>query len=364
MNDIMKLLKSQSCKRGKIMVKLSTRWHDQLGAALDRYDKLLRKTSSGLLSNIRSSPSAAHPINSTAVSSKTMNRYKSLKTWGMNRLVTHYNAKKRVFARRRMTLKTFRRMNASEVRVYREQYYNQKKLRLHQGLNRLRARVEKKRAEVSDWLMNTDRINRVSSDFEKNTSAIRGDKATWKSLTLTEPSQTSWFDKEGYPLTSREETGRFVNPWLSQSTNGENGLRKFLRWKMENWMKKLGLTDGQDECATSVRGVDTNDCNGIGEKVYRHGTRSYTGAETWTDQLQQTIKLAWLGHATTLVSFPGGFTILTDPHFSNYAGPMKRNDPPPINVVGLPSIDCVLISHDHMDHCKFSWLCTSYHVVF
>lgn len=347
-DDMMKLIKSESTERGRIVVKLSTRWHDQLGAVLDRYEKMLRHTSSTLLSNMKSSHVSQTP---TSISStKTITKYKSLKSWGMSRLLNHYNAKKRVFARKR---KTFRRMNSVEVKVFREQYYNQKKLSLYRGLNRLRTRVEKKREEVRDWLLNSSRNEAVdnvtSSESLKPTNVLSGAKATWKSLILTEPSKQTWFDAEGYPLTSREETGRFVNPWLSQSTNGANGLKKFLRWKTEKLMKKLGLDVGQDESLSSSHAVDENNKNSI----YRHGTQPYSATALFTDgAAAQTIKLAWLGHATTLVSLPGNFTILTDPHFSNYAGPMKRNDPPPVSVLELPEIDCVLISHDHMDHCE------------
>lgn len=327
------------------MVKLSTRWHDQLAAVLDRYDKLLRRTSSHVMSNVES-----QSANTSTAPSKTLTRYRSLKSWGLSRLLTHYNAKKRVFARRRKTFKSLRRMNASEAKLYREQYYNTRKTRLRQGLMRLRLRVERKREQVREWLMNAGRSKQLESlaTADGNKSS-RNDaaKATWKSLTLTEPSQQSWFDEEGYPLTSREETGRFVNPWQSQSTNGENGLRKFLRWKKEKIMKKLGWDVGQEDSLASSNAINSESNE---KSIYREGTWPYIASAPFAAAPEQTIKLAWLGHATTLVSMPGNFTILTDPHFSNYAGPMKRNDPPPISVVELPDIDCVMISHDHMDH--------------
>lgn len=328
------------------MVKLSTRWHDQLGAVLDRYEKLLKQTSAKVLSNVKSTQTTLKSTQGTTTS-RTISRYKTLKSWGMNRLMTHYNAKKRVFAKRRKAFKVFRRMNAIDAKVYREQYYNQKRLRLHQVLNRLRARVERKREAVRDWLLNAER-QKLTAANSNESHGSNGSKETWKSLTLVEPSKQSWFDAQGYPLTSREETGRFVNPWLSQSTNGENGLRKFLRWKTESLMKRLGFDVGREESICSPQ----HESIGHVTPIYRQETLPYSAAALNNSSADQTIKLAWLGHATTLVSFPGDFTILTDPHFSNYAGPMKRNDPPPISVMELPAIDCVLISHDHMDHCK------------
>jgi hypothetical protein len=113
-------------------------------------------------------------------------------------------------------------------------------------------------------------------------------------------------------------------------------------------MKKLGLDEGRDGASTSNHGADKWNQ----KSIYRQDTWPYIAAAPFATAAVDTIKLAWLGHATTLVSFPGDFTILTDPHFSSYAGPMKRNDPPPVSVPELPEIDCVLISHDHMDHCE------------
>jgi L-ascorbate metabolism protein UlaG (beta-lactamase superfamily) len=67
---------------------------------------------------------------------------------------------------------------------------------------------------------------------------------------------------------------------------------------------------------------------------------------------------AWIGHATVLLKIDG-FTILTDPIFSDRAGvsvgPLtfgpKRLVAPALAVSELPAIDLVLLSHAHMDHC-------------
>ncbi len=66
---------------------------------------------------------------------------------------------------------------------------------------------------------------------------------------------------------------------------------------------------------------------------------------------------AWLGHATVLIKIDG-FTILTDPVFSERAGihlgpvtlGIKRLVAPAIDLPHLPRIDLVLLSHAHMDH--------------
>ncbi|MGD9076433.1 MAG: MBL fold metallo-hydrolase [Desulfobacteraceae bacterium] len=63
--------------------------------------------------------------------------------------------------------------------------------------------------------------------------------------------------------------------------------------------------------------------------------------------------LTWIGHATVLLQLKGK-NILTDPHFSERASPVrwagpKRVVPPGIPLQELPPIHMVVISHDHYD---------------
>lgn len=67
--------------------------------------------------------------------------------------------------------------------------------------------------------------------------------------------------------------------------------------------------------------------------------------------------LTWIGHSTMLVRM-GGVTLLTDPVFSDTAGPApylgpRRLVPPGVPLDALPPIDLVLLSHDHYDHTDF-----------
>lgn len=62
----------------------------------------------------------------------------------------------------------------------------------------------------------------------------------------------------------------------------------------------------------------------------------------------------WMGHATFLLN-TGDVTVLTDPIFSERASPVgwagpKRLIPPAMSLEQLPSIDVVVISHNHYDH--------------
>jgi L-ascorbate metabolism protein UlaG (beta-lactamase superfamily) len=67
---------------------------------------------------------------------------------------------------------------------------------------------------------------------------------------------------------------------------------------------------------------------------------------------------AWLGHSTVLLKIDG-FTVLTDPVFSDRIGPglgplvlgVKRLIQPAVPLNRLPKLDLVLLSHAHFDHC-------------
>jgi hypothetical protein len=66
------------------------------------------------------------------------------------------------------------------------------------------------------------------------------------------------------------------------------------------------------------------------------------------------LKCTWIGHATCFLQLHN-MSIIADPVFSercspvSFAGP-KRYTPPACTVAELPSLDLVLISHNHYDH--------------
>ncbi|MCO5562746.1 hypothetical protein L7F22_016378 [Adiantum nelumboides] len=97
--------------------------------------------------------------------------------------------------------------------------------------------------------------------------------------------------------------------------------------------KSLGITQLTDE-------ADRNKVSGV-------------QAEVESDS----VRVTWLGHATTLVQFPGpgGLNVLFDPIFVSRASPSQAAGPirytePPCSIDELPRIDVVCISHNHYDH--------------
>ena len=79
----------------------------------------------------------------------------------------------------------------------------------------------------------------------------------------------------------------------------------------------------------------------------------FTGRDFYHNN-EESVRFSRLGHSTILIQL-GNKIWLIDPMFSERAsfsqliGP-KRFHPPPININELPSINGVLISHNHYDH--------------
>jgi L-ascorbate metabolism protein UlaG (beta-lactamase superfamily) len=68
----------------------------------------------------------------------------------------------------------------------------------------------------------------------------------------------------------------------------------------------------------------------------------------------------WVGHATFILRTATA-TILTDPVFSDVAGPLpwlgpRRVAPPGVEFDSIPRVDLALLSHDHYDHCDMPTL--------
>lgn len=117
----------------------------------------------------------------------------------------------------------------------------------------------------------------------------------------------------------------FTNPQLSEQPTD---FLDFLKWRWNRLFKEI---PGPEDYDFPIAEPD------IG---FLQGNR-------------EVVAVTWVGHATLLVQM-GGVNILTDPHFTARASPVRwagpeRVVPPGIALEDLPPIDYVVISHDHYD---------------
>jgi L-ascorbate metabolism protein UlaG (beta-lactamase superfamily) len=81
---------------------------------------------------------------------------------------------------------------------------------------------------------------------------------------------------------------------------------------------------------------------------------SVNPVDAWLQPADSGLRATWLGHSTVMIEIDG-LRVLTDPVWGKRASPSqlagpKRFQPVPLALQGLPTLDAVVISHDHYDH--------------
>jgi len=127
-----------------------------------------------------------------------------------------------------------------------------------------------------------------------------------------------------YPISDHFNGSHFHNPEL-EKTPDRRGFRELLRWQLDR--RGRGVWPSQ-----------------VIDPVYPPPTKPGPGEAVIT----------FIGHASFLLQLPG-ITLITDPHFSTHASPVRGIGPrrvraPGIALQDLPPIDVVLVSHNHYDH--------------
>lgn len=64
---------------------------------------------------------------------------------------------------------------------------------------------------------------------------------------------------------------------------------------------------------------------------------------------QDKVRVTWIGHASFFLQF-AGHSVIVDPNWAKWHGPVKRSRHPGLNLHGLPEVDLVLVTHAHFDH--------------
>eukprot|EP00871_Galdieria_phlegrea_P005195 jgi/Galph1/5677/GphlegSOOS_G4326.1 len=155
-------------------------------------------------------------------------------------------------------------------------------------------------------------------------------RSTNEELVVEAPPEAKNWDVSKLPLALRVN-GRYVNPW---ETWHWKGFWDLLRWKLFTPDKSSVPSKDVLDKSLPVLPVDP----------------PYLATEPST----YGFRLTWFGHSSVLIQFEG-FNILMDPIFSRRCSPLKYFGPKryrnaPCSIDDLPSIDIILISHDHYDH--------------
>ena len=61
------------------------------------------------------------------------------------------------------------------------------------------------------------------------------------------------------------------------------------------------------------------------------------------------VRVTWIGHASFFVQF-AGHSVIVDPNWANWHGPVKRLQQPGLKLREVPEVDLVLVTHAHFDH--------------
>ena len=126
--------------------------------------------------------------------------------------------------------------------------------------------------------------------------------------------------------------GGFGNPWPSWYTHSVWGLLSGLLKRRFN-----GTANRPDTTPPTVP------------------VRSPTFLPDRSSAPEGKLRATWLGHACFYVEYPSGLRVLFDPVFTDRCSPFsflgpKRYTPAPCHISDIPTIDLVVISHNHYDH--------------
>jgi L-ascorbate metabolism protein UlaG (beta-lactamase superfamily) len=61
------------------------------------------------------------------------------------------------------------------------------------------------------------------------------------------------------------------------------------------------------------------------------------------------VRITWIGHASFFLQFDG-HSVIVDPNWAKWHGPVKRSRKPGLDLHGVPEVDLVLVTHAHFDH--------------
>jgi len=137
-------------------------------------------------------------------------------------------------------------------------------------------------------------------------------------------------------------------------------MKGSLLWSGDGFRNRHPIAPGLRDLAAPRPSLSDFLCGGT-RRVPRGPLPSLDPRDSWARPPGSGLRATWLGHSTVLIEI-GGLRVLTDPVWgpraspSRIAGP-KRFQPVPVRLSALPSIDLVIVSHDHYDHLDYPTIC-------
>ena len=128
------------------------------------------------------------------------------------------------------------------------------------------------------------------------------------------------------------------------------------RWLGDRFRNMHPIQPGLRDPNASMPSLSDFLCGGE-RRVPRAPLPSINPLEAWRKTPSSGLRATWLGHSTVLIEIDG-LRVLTDPVWgpraspSRLAGP-KRFQPVPVSLREMPSVDLVIVSHDHYDHLDY-----------
>src|SRR5947209_1409618 len=127
-------------------------------------------------------------------------------------------------------------------------------------------------------------------------------------------------------------------------------------WAGERFRNVHPIIPGLRDPNASMPTIGDFLCGGE-RRVPRGPLPSMNPLEAWAKAPASGLRATWLSHSTVLLEIDG-LRVLTDPVWgrraspSSLAGP-KRFQPVPVPLRAMPSVDLVIVSHDHYDHLDY-----------
>ena len=148
----------------------------------------------------------------------------------------------------------------------------------------------------------------------------------------------------------------FLKLWPAFGGRASEEDRRDYAERAENYRDGKFYNDGDFQI---VRETDRTDENIVSTKGTIPEEKLPVKTPSFDQRLSdEEVRVTWFGHSSMLLQMHG-MNILIDPVFSERSSPVsfvgsKRFSQPPISVEDLPSIDLLILSHDHYDHLDYN----------